>query len=611
MFFGMMLVLSTACQGSVTAADGSSPPDGSITAISPASASVPFGYDPPATVMLTATVAGVGTVDPTVTWELEPGTDGCGQLGASVTPDGVFTAPSSPATYVGGYCTVVAKAQADPSKTGVGKVKITPPGTTASLPAGVVPAFQGAEGGGALATGGRGGVVYQVTNLNDSGPGSLRACAEASGPRTCVFRVAGVINLTRGMMVNSYLTIAGQTAPGDGIALNLATHLGNATANTAIFYAYGVHDLVIRYLRFWGDYVADETSANNGTVAVKTYGSYNVIVDHCTTLWHSWEPLQFVGDTTVQATNGKITAQWNLVGESVLSPSGTSTQAVGVQSQDVNYKGDQFVDVDLHHNVIATTTHRMPAMNGSGRVVNNIIYNWQRATTVDSGGGTSAYDLIGNYFKPGPMGRSSYTMEIMINRGTSSVFVSGNRSDVTTSPGPPAGRGAVTGLESDATQWNLLTGSSPIYQGKYTDVGGAQPAPAAQQRTSALGSPGVAITNGAVSGLQSQLTAAGGAGMSRRLDCSGNWVNVSDTARDRILAYVVSGGGPSTVLSSASAYAGGALPALSLGAACADTDGDGIPDAFEQAACGTTTCLDAQAVQSDGFTNLEHYLNGR
>lgn len=607
MFLGMMLVLGTACAGAVAAGDASSPP-GDVIGVSAADASVPFGYSPPATVALAATVLGNGIVNPAVTWELESGLDGCGPLGASVTQDGLFTAPTSSDTYLGGSCKVIARAAADPTKTGISTVTITAP--PAGPPPGVVPAFLGAEGGGALSKGGRGGVVYQVTNLNDSGAGSLRACVEASGPRTCVFRVAGVINLSRGMMVNSYLTVAGQSAPGDGIALNLATHNGNATANTAIFYAYGVHDIVVRYLRFWGDYVNDEASDNNGTVAVKTYGSYNVIVDHCTTLWHSWEPLQFVGDTTVQATNGKITAQWNLVGESVLSPSG-APQAVGIQSQDINYGGTQFVDVDLHHNVLATATHRMPAVNGSGRVVNNLVYNWQRAAAVDSGGGTSTYDLIGNYFKPGPIVRSGFTMEIMINRGTGSVFVSGNKSDVTTSPGPPTGRGAVTGMESDATQWTLLTGSSPIYQGQYTDSGGAQPAPSSQRRSSALGSPGVAVTVDPVSGLQSQLTAAGGAGMSRRLDCNGNWVNVSDAARDRILAYVVSGGGPSAVQSSTSAYNGGALPTLSAGTACADADGDGIPDAYELAECGTTTCLGAQTVQGDGFTSLEHYLSGR
>lgn len=561
------------------------------------------------TVQMTAAVAATGAIDTSVTWEVASGS-----LGTIDAATGVYAAPSTAGTF-----TVIATSVADATKSGSGTVTVTAaPPPPPPPPAGVVAAFPGAEGGGALSKGGRGGVVYEVTNLNDSGPGSLRECVEASGPRTCVFRVAGRIDLASGMYVSSpYLTVAGQTAPGDGIAINMATHVGSATASPKIF-SIGppAHDITIRYLRLWGDYTANQTSSNYGTIAVTTYGqTQNIIVDHCTMLWHSWEALDLIQDRGTAAENGKITAQWNLIGESVLSPLGTvagaTNQAVGVQSQDINYDGTRFPDVDFHHNVMTTASHRMPAVNGSGRIVNNLMYNWSRATSSDSGGGPSTYDIIGNYFRPGPMGRTADTMEIMFSRGPGSFYVAGNRSDVTTSPGPPAGRGAVTGLESDATQWSLLTGFTPNFLGRYTDSGGAQPAPATMRRTSALPSPGVAITVDAVSGLQSLLTAAGGVGMSRRLDCAGNWVNVSDAARDRILAYIAAGTGPTAVQASASAYSGGSLPALSAGTPCPDADHDGIPDGYELAACGTTTCMDAQAVQGDGYTNLEHYLDGR
>jgi len=83
-----------------------------------------------------------------------------------------------------------------------------------------IPAFPGAEGFGADSVGGRGGRVIEVTNLQQSGTGSLRACVEASGPRTCVFHVGGTIELTSGLAIqNPYITIAGQTAPGGGITL--------------------------------------------------------------------------------------------------------------------------------------------------------------------------------------------------------------------------------------------------------------------------------------------------------------------------------------------------------------------------------------------------------
>lgn len=624
MLLGTMLVLGTACAGAATGADGSSPPE-VITAVIAADASVPFGQSPPASVTLAATVVGTGVVDAAVTWELEPGLEGCGPLGASVTQDGLFTAPTSSDTSVGGSCKVIAKAVFDPTKTGISSVTITaapavpptpPPPVT---PPGAVLAFPGAQGGGSLSSGGRGGTVYAVTNLNDSGTGSLRACVEAAGPRTCVFRVAGVINLTKGYLVTSpYLTVAGQSAPGDGIAINLATHTGSATTNpSAIFKILTTHDVVIRYLRLWGDYVVDQASSNIGTIAVNAYSSYNVMVDHCTMLWHSWEPVDLVGNTAYSSINGRIAVQDSLLGESVLSPvdstppPDSSPQAVGIQSQDINYNGTLFRDVDIHHNVLATAGHRMPGLNGSGRLVNNLIYNYHRATNIDSAGGASSYDVIGNYYKPGPFSRSADTMEIELTRGSGSVYVSGNKADAVGPPGPPAGRGAVTGLESDASQWTLLTGFSPVYQGAYTASGGAQPAPAGQMRTSPLAAYGSAIAVDAVSGLQASLLADRRVGMSRRLDCSGNWVNVSDSARDRILAYVVAGGGPPERQGSAAAYQG-ALPTLAAGSPCLDTDSDGIPDAYEdQNGLDKNNAADGQVIQADGYTNLEHYLDGR
>ena len=103
-----------------------------------------------------------------------------------------------------------------------------------------VPAFPGAQGGGAASVGGRGGAVIEVTNLNDSGTGSLRACVTASGPRTCVFRVGGTIVLQDYLTIqNPFLTIAGQTAPGGGIQIR-----GNG-----IVIKYPAHDIVVRYIR--------------------------------------------------------------------------------------------------------------------------------------------------------------------------------------------------------------------------------------------------------------------------------------------------------------------------------------------------------------------------
>src|SRR5262249_24507004 len=131
-----------------------------------------------------------------------------------------------------------------------------------------VPAFPGAEGAGTLTPGGRGGEVRLVTNLNDRGPGSLPEAVEAEGPRTVVFRVAGLITLESPLDINRpFLTLAGQTAPGDGVCIRgQSVHI-----NT--------HDVVIRYLRFRRGNLKVRDDALGG------YPIRNIIVDHVSASW--------------------------------------------------------------------------------------------------------------------------------------------------------------------------------------------------------------------------------------------------------------------------------------------------------------------------------------
>src|SRR5438876_9068819 len=136
-------------------------------------------------------------------------------------------------------------------------------------------AFPGAEGYGAYAKGGRGGEVLFVTNLSDSGPGSLRAAVEAKGPRTVIFRVGGVIE-TKGLEIREpYITIAGQTAPGDGICIRKTESSGEAFAVSA------THDVIIRFLRIR----AGNNSGQFRSESFHAYGSDNFIVDHCSCSW--------------------------------------------------------------------------------------------------------------------------------------------------------------------------------------------------------------------------------------------------------------------------------------------------------------------------------------
>src|SRR5688572_25861139 len=144
------------------------------------------------------------------------------------------------------------------------------------LPQAKIPAFPGAEGGGMYTTGGRGGKVFVVTNLADHGPGSLREACEAGGARIVVFNVAGIIRLERPLdILAPYITIAGQTAPGDGVCVaGHSVHLRT-------------HDIVIRYMRFRRGIT--DISNRDDTLSGDAIG--NVIIDHCSVSWGNDETL--------------------------------------------------------------------------------------------------------------------------------------------------------------------------------------------------------------------------------------------------------------------------------------------------------------------------------
>src|ERR1043165_1574698 len=151
------------------------------------------------------------------------------------------------------------------------------PSATRPSPGSVV-AFPGAEGFGAHSLGGRGGKVIEVTNLNDSGPGSLRECATAQGPRICVFRTGGTITTQSEIVVrNPFLTIAGQTAPGGGITLRASQ---NYTGETLVV---STHDVVIRDIRFRAGASAVPNSVRRSLTL--NNGGYNIILDHDSLSW--------------------------------------------------------------------------------------------------------------------------------------------------------------------------------------------------------------------------------------------------------------------------------------------------------------------------------------
>ena len=251
------------------------------------------------------------------------------------------------------------------------------------LPQAKIPAFPGAEGGGMYSFGGRGGKVYVVTNLNDSGPGSFREACQAAGPRIVVFNVAGIIHLKTPIAIQApYITIAGNTAPGDGVCI--------AGATTEI----NTHDVVIRYMRFRRGAmdIMDRDDALGGNPVG------NIIVDHVSASWGLDENLSLYRHMiTIPSGQDKkfptvhITIQWCISSEAL----DTYHHAFG------GTQGGRYSSI--HHNLFACNTARNPSVGWGDQVDirNNVLFNW-RVRTIDGGDATSLVNVVNNYFKPGP-----------------------------------------------------------------------------------------------------------------------------------------------------------------------------------------------------------------
>jgi len=252
-------------------------------------------------------------------------------------------------------------------------------------------AFPDAEGFGKYTTGGRGGKAYIVSNLNDDGEGSLRKGAVAKEPRIIVFAVSGTIHLNSPLSIKGDITIAGQTAPGDGICI--ADYPVGLSGN----------NIIIRYLRFrMGD-----KNQNKGMVpgsghddALSASRRSNIIIDHCSISWSTDECFSvYGGDST--------TLQWNLISEPL-------NYSYHFEEGDKDFERHGYGGIwgashlSAHHNLFAHCVSRNPRFNGTRLGAtqefvdfrNNVIYNWGGNSTY--GGEAGNYNMINNYYKYGP-----------------------------------------------------------------------------------------------------------------------------------------------------------------------------------------------------------------
>lgn len=245
-------------------------------------------------------------------------------------------------------------------------------------------AFPTAEGHGRFAIGGRGGRVIEVTNLNDSGPGSLREAVEATGPRTIVFRVSGTIPLKSKLIIrHPYVTIAGQTAPGDGICVRGYT-----------FGCLGAHDVIMRYIRIR---VGDESGETmDGTGFASTDHS---IFDHCSISWSIDEAVSSRGAKNITLQRCIVAEALNIANHRKYQPGKGHSFAASI-SGDIG---------SFHHNLLVHCAGRNWSLAGgldrggkfAGRldIRNNVVYNWQHRT---NDGGVKALNLVNNLYLPGP-----------------------------------------------------------------------------------------------------------------------------------------------------------------------------------------------------------------
>ena len=429
-------------------------------------------------------------------------------------------------------------------------------------------AFPGAEGFGKNTTGGRGGKVIKVTNLNDSGAGSLREAINTSGARIIVFEVSGNIKLSSRLQIkNGNVTIAGQTAPGDGICIQ--NYEMNVDAD----------NVIIRYIRFrMGDLTKNEQDA--------LWGRYhqNIVIDHCSMSWSIDECSSFYA-------NKNFTMQYCILAESL----NKSFHEKDNHGYGAIWGGH---NATFHHNLLAHHNSRNPRFDGGSRTGtgkspfgpdlvdyrNNVIYNWGGNSAY--GGENGKYNMVANYYKAGPGTEASKTRRIM------QISM---ESDVATYP-PGYGSFYITG--------NYVHGNAVVTTNNWN--GGVDLASgvvlANAKVSTAFTSEGI-LQQTAAEAYEKVLNYAGASLKRDAVD-----TRIVTEVKTGTVTYIGSKTGKKGIIDSQADVGG--WPVLVQGTLLKDTDSDGMPDEWEKASKLDPSKANANGKDlSTGYDNIEVYLN--
>ena len=253
------------------------------------------------------------------------------------------------------------------------------------LPQADILAFPGAEGGGAYSFGGRGGKVFVVTSLADSGPGTLREACEQGGARTVVFNVAGIIRLKSPLIIRApYITIAGQTAPGDGVCV----------AGESVWI--NTHDVVIRYMRFR----RGETNVGRRDDAIGGNPIGNIMIDHVSASWGLDENMSMYRHMYNDST-GKQEEKFGTVNLTIQNSIFSEALDTWNHAFGSTLGGE---NATFMRNLWANNAGRNPSIgwNGTFNFANNVVFNWVHRST-DGGDYKATFNIINNYYRPGPL----------------------------------------------------------------------------------------------------------------------------------------------------------------------------------------------------------------